>query len=52
METSMPINNFIFKSVSLNNSMNNIYLNILVASFETINQISHVLIFVLVFCAN
>ncbi len=41
METSMPINllkNFIFKSVSLNNSMNNIYLNILAASFETIHQ--------------
>ncbi len=37
----MPINllnNFIFKSVSLNNSMNNIYLDILAASFETINQ--------------
>ncbi len=29
--------------------MNNIYLNILAASFETINQISHILIFVLVF---
>ncbi len=29
--------------------MNNIYLNILAASFETINQIGRVLIFVLVF---